>query len=94
MTFPQNFVSVSPNSAGSEGGTLVTVTGTGFGKSTTGLDLKDITTNALLCKVVTIISYGKFTCLTKALPVAATDVIKVIKDTTLLACSNLDTTKC
>lgn len=72
----------------------MTVSGTGFGKATTGLDLKNITTNALLCKVVTITGYGKFTCLTKALPVAATDVLKIVKDTALLACSNLDTTKC
>ena len=49
LTFVPNFISVSPNSAGSQGGTLVTVIGTGFGKNTTGLGLKDKTTSTALC---------------------------------------------
>ena len=94
LTFTYNFVQVSPNTGGSEGGTLLTVIGTGFGTKTTGLDLKDTTTNKLLCKKVTITGYGTFTCLTNAEPVAATDTIKLVKDTTLIDCANTDATKC
>lgn len=50
LTFTPTFVSVSPNSGGSQGGTLLTVTGTGFGVNTPlssvlGLKAK----NAALC---------------------------------------------
>jgi len=73
LTLTPAFVSLSPNSGGSEGGTLVTVTGTGFGTDTKDVQLFH---NSLdLCKTVTITGYGSFTCLTKAVAVTATDKI-------------------
>ena len=59
-----NLVSISPSS-GSAGGTLLTVTGTGFGSKTKGLMLTDAAGKDV-CQTVTFKSYGKFECLTKA----------------------------
>lgn len=39
LTFTPNFFLISPSTEGSEGGTLLTVSGTGFGTKTTGLGL-------------------------------------------------------
>ena len=64
VTVTPNLVSISPSS-GSAGGTLLTVTGTGFGSKTKGLMLVDAAGKDL-CDKVTIKSYGKFECLTKA----------------------------
>lgn len=94
LTLTPGFVSVSPKTGGSEGGTLITVTGTGFGTKTTGLGLKNINTSADLCSKVTVTGYGTFTCLTKALPVASTDVIKISTGGADIACSNTTTTNC
>jgi hypothetical protein len=44
-------VSVSP-STGSSGGTLLTVTGTGFGVNTKGVTLWNVSTNKDVCKSV------------------------------------------
>ncbi|MFO0116552.1 MAG: hypothetical protein ACK521_02680 [bacterium] len=60
---------MTPSTGGSEGGTLLTVKGTGFGMNTTGLGLKNINTSASLCKEVKVTGYGVFTCFTNALPV-------------------------
>jgi len=43
ITFAPAFFSVSPNTGASAGGTLLTVTGTGFGVNTVGLNLKNWT---------------------------------------------------
>jgi len=64
LTFDQKFVEVTPTTGGSEGGTLLTVKGTGFGLKTTGLGLKNINTSTSLCKEVKVTAYGVFTCLT------------------------------
>jgi len=55
--------SISPL-VGSAGGSLITVTGTGFGPGTKGLNLFNSLTNKVVCQKVTVISYGVFTCLT------------------------------
>jgi hypothetical protein len=39
LTFTPNFYLITPSTSGSEGGTLLTVSGTGFGLKTTGLGL-------------------------------------------------------
>jgi len=59
LTFTPNFVSISPNTGGSFGGTVLTVRGTGFGINTTLLQLKK---SADLCDKVTVLGYGAFTC--------------------------------
>ena len=94
MTFTPSFVSLSPNTGGSQGGTLVTVIGTGFGVKTTGLGLKDKTTGTALCTTVNVVSYGKFTCLTNTSAVASTDQIVMTKATTEYVCSNSNTALC
>lgn len=94
LTFTPTFISVSPNSGGSIGGTLMTITGTGFGVDTTGLGLKDVTTNQPLCSKVQVTGYGTFTCLTVQVNVASSDVLKMSKDSTLYACSNSNTANC
>lgn len=62
-----NMISVSPSS-GSAGGTLITVTGTGFGTQTANVKLVD-SSDADVCQTLTITGYGKFTCLTKAVEI-------------------------
>lgn len=94
LTFTPKFISVYPNSDGSQGGTLLTVTGVGFGVNTTLLGLKNITKSAALCKEVKVTGYGTFTCLTNAVAVASTDSLQITKSTTTYACANIDTTKC
>ncbi len=81
MTFTPNFYLITPTNAGSEGGTLLTVSGTGFGIKTAGLGLYNVTTSKSLCKKVTVTGYGSFTCLTNALPVALTNTIKLLNGT-------------
>lgn len=67
LTFLPTLLSISP-SAGSSAGSWVTVTGSGFGPSTLGLNIKAGT--QVLCSQVEIVSYGVFNCLTK--PIAFT----------------------
>lgn len=57
-------VSISP-STGSSGGTLITVTGAGFGPNTLGLNLAVYGGSDTICETVTITGYGSFTCMTK-----------------------------
>ena len=60
-----NLVSIAPAS-GFAGGTLITVTGTGFGMDTQGLTL-ELSTGTNICSSVEILAYGVFTCMTKAM---------------------------
>lgn len=63
IKFTPTFYRITPQ-VGSFGGTEITVLGAGFGINTKGLNLINFTTNQKLCKEVTIVSYGKFKCLT------------------------------
>ena len=92
LTFTPSFVSVSPNTGGSIGGTLVTVTGTGFGINTKDLGLKKGT--SAFCQEVKVTGYGKFTCLTTSVSSLSTDVLKFTILTTEYACANTDQTLC
>ena len=69
-----NLVSISP-ATGSAGGTLLTVTGTGFGVDTTGVTLVKTADDADVCETVTMTGYGTFTCMTKAEEILDTDVL-------------------
>jgi hypothetical protein len=60
--------SISPSN-GSIGGSVITVTGSGFGTSTTGLGLYDGAQE--ICTSVEVVSYGVFTCTTSAVEVDA-----------------------
>lgn len=92
MTFTPSFISVSPNTGGSIGGTLVTVQGAGFGVNTKNLGLRKGTSD--LCEEVNVIGYGRFTCLTKRGALLSTDVLKLTILTSEYACSNADQTLC
>jgi len=94
LTFTPAFVSVSPNTGGSAGGTLLTVTGTGFGLNTTGLGLKKGTTPICASGSVTVTGYGSFTCMTLPGEVLSSDILKLSVGTTDYACSNSDPTRC
>ena len=72
LTVTPTLVSISPSS-GSSGGTLLTVTGTGFGTNTAGLNL--LHAGNEMCDEVNITGYGAFTCLTKAMEIVSGDAI-------------------
>lgn len=54
---------------GSAGGTKLLVEGSGFGLKTEGLNIK--VGNTEICESVKVTEWGKFTCVTKAIAVAA-----------------------
>lgn len=67
-------VSISP-STGSSGGTLLTITGTGFGTETESMNLVHSSSGTEICEEVNITGYGTFTCLTKAMEIESSDEI-------------------
>ena len=73
-TIAPTLVSISP-STGSSGGTLLTVTGTGFGTDNCcdDLNLENATLGSDICDEVNITGYGTFTCLTKAMEISSSD---------------------
>lgn len=87
-----NLVSLSP-ATGSAGGTLVTVTGTGFGKKTLGLTLID-KDDKDVCAKVTIKAYGSFECLTKPGEILESNALKIKTADGKYECANTDKTKC
>ena len=85
VTVTPNLVSITPSS-GSKGGTLLTVVGTGFGTSTSGLTLVD-GSGADVCAEVKITGYGTFTCLTKPSEITEQDM-KIKTAAGAQACGN------
>jgi hypothetical protein len=67
LEFKPQLFSISPSS-GSSAGSVITVTGTGFGVETKNLNL--IAAGSKLCSQVTIVKYGELKCLTNAIVVA------------------------
>lgn len=93
-TMVPTLVSISP-SAGSSGGTLLTVTGTGFGVDTTGLNLVHSSSGTDICSEVTITGYGQFTCLTVAMEISSSDQINLKTDSGSYSCGNsIDSSAC
>jgi hypothetical protein len=90
LTVVPTVVSISP-STGSSGGTLITVTGTGFGTSTEDVNLIDENSDTEICEEVKMISYGSFTCLTKAMEITAGDVITLKTASGAFSCGNTAT---
>ena len=86
VTVVPTLVSISPAS-GSAGGTLLTVTGTGFGSSTTGLNLEHAT-GGDICDEVTILGYGSFTCLTKAMEIVSGETLTLKTASGSYSCGN------
>ena len=87
ITVTPTLVSVSP-STGSSGGTLLTVTGNGFGTSTEGINLIHESSGSEMCEEVSITGYGTFTCLTKAMEITAGDTILLATSSGEYACGN------
>ena len=94
-TIVPTLVSVSP-STGSSGGTLLTVTGTGFGTKNCcdDLNLESATSGSDICDEVNITGYGTFTCLTKAMEISSSDTIDLKISGETYACGNADNTAC
>jgi len=90
LTVVPTLVSISP-STGSSGGTLITVTGTGFGTSTEGVNLTHDTSGTDICDEVNMISPGTFTCLTTAMEITAGDSITLKTASGSYSCGNTQT---
>lgn len=88
IAFGQGLVSVSP-STGSSGGTLLTVSGVGFGTDNSEVvNLYHVQSAQNLCSSVEVTGYGTFTCQTIALEIINTDVLEVFVDGNQSACLN------
>jgi len=88
LTLTPKLVSIYPNT-GSIGGTLLTITGVGFGVETLGLGLVNgSSSNVQLCEYAKVLGYGKFICFTKPLSVASTNTLKINQGTTYFTCGN------
>ena len=94
VTVTPSLVSVSPSS-GSFGGTLITVTGTGFGVDTQDVNLIHSTTGTELCSEVSVTGYGTFTCLTVSLEISSTDSLYLKTASGSYSCANtLNSAEC
>lgn len=90
-------VSLYPATGGA-GGSLITVTGVGFGTTTEGLNLHHVESGMDLCLEVELIpfndltvgvsGYGSFTCLTMPMAIAVTDTIMLVMDGQQYSCLN------
>lgn len=94
VTVSPSLVSVSPSS-GSFGGTLITVTGTGFGVDTQDVNLIHETSGTEICSEVEMISYGTFTCLTVSLEISSADNLYLKTASGSYSCANsLNSAEC
>ena len=64
ITFTPSFAKVYPNSDGSFGGTLLTISAPGIGVKTGTVNLFSAALNKNLCSEAIVTGYGTFTCLT------------------------------
>lgn len=67
-------ISISSNT-GSSGGSIVEVTGVGFGTGVTDVDLVHVSSGTALCDSVEVTGYGKFICETKAITISSADAL-------------------
>ena len=84
---------ISP-STGSSGGTLITVTGSGFGMTNTTSVTLINGSNVDICETVTMTGYGTFTCLTKQMEITTNSNIRIYYGTTKYSCGLTDNTNC
>ena len=87
MTVVPTLVSISP-STGSSGGTLITVTGTGFGTATEGLNLTHGPSGTDICEEVSVTGYGTFTCLTTAMEITSGETLTLKTSSGSYSCVN------
>jgi hypothetical protein len=90
-------------SFGSSGGTLITVEGTGFGKETTGLNLRHKASGEDLCMdpdtvpfdvPLGVVEYGKFNCMTKPFTTTELDDYELVIGDQTYGCYNSDSSDC
>ena len=67
---------------------MLTVTGTGFGVNTQMVNLVNSATSEEICQTVTMLNYGSFSCLTKALEVNSGDSILLKTASGQYSCGN------
>jgi hypothetical protein len=91
-TIAPTLVSISP-STGSAGGTLITVTGTGFGTDSADLNLQH-SSGSDICDEVNVTGYGTFTCLTKVMEISSSDAINLKLGSDIYFCGNSDGAAC
>lgn len=91
LTDTVSLVSVSPND-GSAGGTMLTVTGTGFGPNTETIALMHYPAGSAvgvnICATTEITGYGTFTCMTKQGEVLSADELRIEADGSEGVCVN------
>ena len=80
-------VSISP-STGSSGGTLITVTGTGFGNQTEGINMTHGPSGTDICTEVNVTGYGTFTCLTTAMEITSGETLTLKTASGSYSCGN------
>lgn len=90
VTVVPTLVSISPSS-GSAGGTLLTVTGTGFGVNTQDVNLTHGPSGTDICEEVNMIGYGTFTCLTTAMEITSGDALTLKTASGSYSCGNTST---
>ena len=83
-------MSISPSS-GSIGGTLLTVTGVGFGINTTDVNIYNPVLLKNICSSVKVTGYGTFTCQTISEQIQNTDSLKLVIGTNKFDCVNTAT---
>ena len=92
-SFTPALVSVLP-STGSSGGAKLTVTGVGFGTSTSSVNVNHVESGQDICSSTEITAYGQFTCYTIAQEILASDTLKLVVDGSSYDCANTDTSQC
>lgn len=67
---------------------MITVTGTGFGTETEGINLRHAASGSDICTEVTVTAYGSFTCMTSAMDISSLDQIDLVTATGTYSCAN------
>lgn len=88
VSFDAGLINIAP-SDGSSGGTLITVSGVGFGSDNQdAVNLYHVQSNQNICSSVEVTGYGTFTCQTNAQEISASDELKVVVNGSQAACLN------
>jgi hypothetical protein len=90
ITLAPKLMSVAPE-VGSIGGSVITVTGSGFGTGTADLGLYDASTSTSICASTTVVSYGVFTCVTNTVEVSIGNTIQLEIGSDKYDCADLCT---
>lgn len=84
----------SGNQNGSQAGSILRVTGVGFGPGTEDLNLHHVQNNTDICIDIEITGYGEFTCITGPSTIYNSDTIELAIGNSEYPCLNSDPTLC